>query len=289
MENPSFSLMFRNEPLTELTVGKANVQLVANPETGVIMAIMSIYNTTNDTIRLHPSDFSLYTEGGSTVTATGQADIPALAPGKIINTTCQFPIVNSRLFYSFTQLPGDIRRKYNLNIDLAGTPKTITRSIDEKEHMEYLKTHGKEAKSIIYVPEPDVEEQQQYQKDAGMSDFVFADNTEISTAGVNMHFKAYQIGDSLSIAVRIVNHSIHQISINPDRFFHIDGITKSTENQPIPLRKSQRYIDTFRFHTTKAPDKFLLMKESVHVMIDGKKHPLFSSDINFAPAPRTTP
>lgn len=277
---PSFTTVYQPVEMPEPIIAK----LIANPETGLMKVVVSILNTTEDTLKLTPNDFTLSTEGGGNAHPLNLQNPVTVLPGEQAHTTLHFSPTHSRLFYSLTGMSGDLNKEYSLHINFFEKTETVKWQLPEQIHKTYLVNNGITQKTNIFLPAIDVEKQKDWQIKHEMNEFVFSGDSEVSAAGINMRFQAYQLSDTLYLSVRIVNHSTHDMNIYPKAFFlkYNEQLAAPLElKEIVRLRKSERFIHTFKYLTKELPQGFSLLKESIKVMNIEKEHDLLVSNLKF--------
>ncbi|WP_040495075.1 hypothetical protein [Fulvivirga imtechensis] len=288
-DNPAYSVDFGTAENTSQTV---RARLLANPGTQELIVLLSMMNTTKDTITLTPNDFRLSTEEGNTVQPVNLDTTTAITPENIVHLKLKFSIINSRLFYSTTGLAGDMNQEYQLKVNFRGHPITLDWRLSEEVFNNYSGSYGIEEKVIVFMPELDENAQKSYQVLNGMNTFIHSGGTEIATAGINTRFRSYHIKDTLHLAVRLVNHSDHEIRIYPEGFvLRLDHqlLIPGQTTGPVHLKKSERYIGSFTYVVDKTPVRFLLLKEAIKILPANNERNLFANDLTFKVAEEQVP
>lgn len=285
VENPAFSIDFGTVEGLDETV---KARLLANPQTQELMVLLSIMNSSKDTIKLDVNNFQLFTEEGNTVQPNNIETSVAIAPEELVHINLKFSIINSRLLYTTTGLTGDLNQAYQLIIDTKKHTVALNWLLPEKTFLQYKSNHGIEDGATVFMPVMDEDAQKSHQVISGMNEFVYSGSTEIAAAGINILFQSYHLKGTLHLSIKLVNHSIHEVLIYPKAFLlRLDQqlLAPVHNSDLIRLKRSERYSGTFTYVIDKAPIQFSLLKETINVLLaDGEKN-LFATDLTFHIAP----
>lgn len=252
--------------------------LFANPLSGEVLAYITYTNETSK---------SVFTPETLTITASkgGRANAKEVIPLDTSSSNSSFIVpfdmVNNRWFYKETGLAGDLCPSYSLEI--APLNETLNFEVDEAEYNLYLEKYGMEKSTTLYDVAIDTAAQRSYQINNGLSAFLHADVHELSLAGVNLNLQVYQSGDSLKLAVKLVNHSNHELLIQPDVFIIKSGsqlLQPSTHNtEMVHLRKGERFIRDFVYFPDQKIAQFVILKEAIQIVMDQNTINLFVENI----------
>ncbi|UII30830.1 hypothetical protein LVD17_21285 [Fulvivirga ulvae] len=254
--------------------------LFANPLTAKVLIYVrqtdKVYNTP-----FSPEMFSIIAHEGGRAHAT--EIIPADSTHPELSYIVPFDVVHDRWFYKKTGLPGDLSLSYSLEIE--NLDQVLNFEIDKEHYRQYQKNDGLTKLTTLYNTYVDTAAQKSYQLSNGLSGFLHADDTEISSAGINLSLQAYQLSDSLKLSVKIVNHSNYELLIQPDVFILKSGsmllqpVTSRTGM--IQLRKGDRFIQDFIYFPEQEIAQFALLKEGIQVLADVNPTNLLIENLQF--------
>lgn len=259
-----------------------HARLFANPLSGKVLVYLTYTGEKENISIFSPDALSI------TVSEGGRAHVKEMVPANSTNSNSSFialfDLVNDRWFYKETGLSGDLCPSYSLEI--APLNQTLNFEIDEAEYNVYLEKYGMEKSATLYDVVIDTAIQRNYQINNGLASFLHADVHELSLAGVNLHLQAYQIGDSLKLAVKLVNHSNYELLIQPDVFIIKSGgqlLQPGTHNtEMVHLRKGDRFIRDFAYFPDQKIAQFVLLKEAIQIIMDENTLNLFAENIRLS-------
>lgn len=258
-----------------------DIKLFANPESGKVMAIVNYDPQNIPSIDLRPENFLLIaSEGGRSHPKDTALSLTSDNREQLL---LHYEIVHDRRFYNKTRLNGDLNQSYTLQISNVKDP--VTFQLSENKSSAYIENYGIEDATAIFNVVVDTAAQKEYQKNIGLSTFLHADDVEVSIAGVNLHLRAYKLNNELTLDIKVVNHSQHELVIQPDVFIIKSGSMllqpRLSHSEAIRLRKSERYIQDFIYSVEKPILHFELVKEAIQIIVDAKQQNLFLSNIIF--------
>lgn len=279
-QHPEFSDYSLEYVLSE-SPDDLDAALFANPATGKILVYLTYSGKKEHGAVLSSGALSISApEGGR---ASASEIIQATPATTNQSFLVPFEVINDLKFYKKTGLRGDLCPSYSLELSALNT--VLTFEAGQVRYNQYIKDFGTEKLTATYGVVADTAAQRSYQISRGLSSFLHVDDTEISSAGANLHFQAYQIADSLKVAVKIVNHSNYELLIQPDVFIIKSGnqlLQPSTSHlEMVQLRKGDRFIQDFVYFPNQELVEFDVLKEAVQIIADANPANLFTSDIRF--------
>ncbi len=278
---PDFRLKFQSVPEAPDPDYQLMGQLVADPDLGLLRADIVFVNRSDQQVVLETAHVTLETEGGNFCEPTDLTDPWGIGPGASDKKSLRFKPVNNRWLFMKTGLSGDLNHAYVLRINLPSGAVSTRFQLSSGDWETYNKQYGTETSLTLFSPHIDITRQQQYQSSQGRSGFVYADQNEISIAGANLQFGAYQLKDTLYLNVKIVNHGNDVIHLYPGQLNLVSDESPQVDTEPFLLKKSQRFIRSYQFLSPEAPDSFSLSKRFILIPSGQGETELLVRDIRF--------
>lgn len=184
-----------------------------------------------------------------------------------------------------TGLRGDLNRSYTLKIESKPLNLSAIFEMPEQNWNNYQASYGTESGVSIFNASINANAQQKYQVESGKSDFVHADENEISVAGTNLQFNAFQVQDTFNLHIKIVNHGNDLLSVSPvsiNTALGKEAVLLSGDLDPARLDKSKRFIQKYVFYSPKPIENFRIDKEFLVLPSANTSNPLLAEDIQFS-------
>lgn len=282
--NPEYSVAFetvgpaKNQPISLIT------QLNVAPEDKKMMALIAIINNSNEQLTLDGGHFTLQTGDGDFSQPSEAFDPITIEPGDMATQRLMFTPINNRRLFMKTGMRGDVNKNYELKVNLPSGELSSTFEMSSSQWDNYISMHSDENEVKLFFPSIDREAQQSYQVAKGKTDFIHADENEISVAGTNLQFNAFQVQDTFNLHIKIVNHGNDLLYVVPEHLSEILGDKAQLLEGQIEtskLDKSKRFIQKYQFYTPTAIDSFSVSKEFVVLEPNSEDSHLFAGDIKF--------
>lgn len=242
-------------------------------------------NLSDQAINLDYSHFTLETPGGNYSQPNNLIDPISIAPGELVKVDLLFTPVNNRRLFMKTGLRGDLNSNYTLHIEHESLTLSFSYEIPEEAWKVYQSSHTKENEVSILNASINTAVQQKYQIQWGKSDFVHADENEISIAGTNLRFNAFQVQDTFNLHVKIVNHGNDLLSVSPEAInsaLGAEAVLLSGDLKTTRLDKSQRFIQKYVFYSPEPIENFQIEKGFLMLPEEDKNTPLLADNIKFS-------
>ena len=283
-EDPSFDVPFA----LERTLGPAeiqhNAQFYGRSRDGQVRIDLLLQHTLPKPLVLEPTVFTLHTPGGNYSQPFSPDALASLERGKNYRLTLFFQPIHDRRFFMRTGMNGDLNHQYALEMNVPGVATEYHFEMADTIWSNYPDKNGIENEVLFFQPTIDWEAQQAYQKVMGRSEFVHTDENEMAMAGVNVQLHSYHWRDTLYLNLKLVNHSNDQLYVHPTDLRHTLSPLKNLEKeeQEHTLRKSQRFIESYRFYRPAPIDSFMIPKTLI-TFDTGERLPLLADHIYFHP------
>lgn len=282
--HPEHTLQFEEGVSTSSENYQLFSQLSASPDDRSVIVPFLLVNQSDSSILVNSSNFTLHTPDGNFGQPQNMNDELSIEPGGLLQATLLFQPINNRRLFIKTGNRGDLNQEYELKTDLAGEQLSTTHQIPSSVWNNYIAHMGVEKNIKIFIAKLDADRQKEYQVMDGKSDFVHVDENEISIAGTNLQFNAFQVQDTFNLHIKIVNHGNDMVYVAPEYLSDIlgaDAPLLKGDLETYKLEKSKRFINKYQFYSPKSLDKFIIPKEFIVVPKDDSNKTLLIDNIGF--------
>lgn len=278
---PAYELI--GKPVVPPGIGLA-LSVQALPESGEQLQLRMIWkNSRKEPLYINSTAATLLSQEGWRTSPERAASEPVrLLPGTTDTILLQFKPISNMQLYKLTGARGALAKQYRLPLFFVEDAKgnallsnTLHFQLPDSLYQQYLRLAGEAQPIKLYKLHPDRKQEEQLTlrlqklfRDSKHSGGARIMEEEIFMAGLNVRVGVFEKNDTLTMNLRMVNHSPFSLYLTPS----LVGLRKTNNElvayekmneQPVQLKKGERFTVLKKYKEQQEADSLWLTLEGI--------------------------